>query len=413
MKTLLIALATSALMASIDEASAQTISFEERWRVESDQRFHTRPVIDGNVVYIGGEDGVLRAIDKQRGDILWTYQAKAGIGSGAGVDAQRVYVLSRDGLVHGVDKSSGEGLWTFATDGEKHWDYWDLYLSTPVADDQHWLYFGSGDHHVYSINKRSGQLRWKAKTGAITHGDPVLAGQKVIIGGFDGYMRTFDRANGEQMWAFKTVGNSYFRAGEIPGSATVADGRVYFGSRDYNLYALLEETGTGAWNERTPSWVVGKPLVVDGVVYIAISDQPAAFAFDAASGREKWTTPLPLNVFAGPQALGESLIAVPGLDGRINLLDRETGDIRAFHDTREAQRNRSDHFDEEGKHTPGEIQSFEDLFALYDRSLDELGGIAGGISIENDMIYYATGAGSVVAVQVSGIQQGDGETASE
>lgn len=405
--------AAALLLLASASANAQSIEFETLWRIEADEPYYTRPVVDGDYLYIGGEDGVLRAINKTSGEAVWSYEAQAGIGSAAGFDDKRVYVLSRDGLVHGVDKSSGEGLWTFTTAGEKQWDYWDMYLSTPVADDQHWLYFGSGDHHVYSINKRSGQLRWKAKTGAIIHGDPVLAGQKVIIGGFDGYMRAFDQANGQQMWAFKTVGNSYFRAGEIPGSATVADGRVYFGSRDYNLYALLEETGTGAWNERTPSWVVGKPLVVDGVVYIAISDQPAAFAFDAASGREKWTTPLPLNVFAGPQALGESLIAVPGLDGRINLLDRETGEIRAFHDTREAQRNRSDHFDEEGKHTPGEIQSFEDLFALYDRSLDELGGIAGGIAIEGDRIYYATGAGSVVAIQVSGIQQGDGETASE
>lgn len=386
-----------------NHATAQDIGFEPLWRVEASDPFLTRPVVEGELVFVGGEDGILRAINRQNGEALWRYEAGAPIGSGTGLDEKRVFVISRDGMVHGVDKANGEGLWTFATEGEKQWDYWDHYLSTPVADDQHWLYFGSGDHHVYAINKRTGTLRWKFKTEAIVHGAPALSGERLIIGGYDGYMRAFDRATGKPMWAFKTVGNAYFRAGEIPGSATVADGRVYFGSRDYNLYALMEDTGTGAWNERTPSWVVGKPLVIEGTVYVAISDQATVFAYDATSGREKWATRLPLNVFAGAEALGSTLIAVPGLDGRIHLLDRESGEILAYHETRESAQNRSQLFDEEGKLSPGEIQSFEDLFGLYDRYLAELGGIAGGISVVGDVIYYATGAGTVAAIRVTGL----------
>ena len=146
--------------------------------------------------------------------------------------------------------------WTFATGGERRWDYWDYYLSTPAVDDRQ-VYFGSGDHHVYALNRRTGELRWKAGTGNIVHGEPAISGEKIIVGGFDGHMRAFDRGTGRELWTFKTVGNAYFRNGEMPGAATVSDGIVYFVGRDYNIYALLEETGTGAWNDRTPSWVVG------------------------------------------------------------------------------------------------------------------------------------------------------------
>lgn len=404
--TIRIPLLATALAIAIPFAAtvaAQDITFEEVWRVETAQSHFTRPVIDGEVLYIGGEDGVLRALDKQTGEATWVYEAGAGIGSGAGFDDMRVYVTSRDGLVHGVDKATGEGLWTFETGGEKQWDYWDFYLSTPVPDDQHWLYFGSGDHHVYSINKRSGAFRWKFETGAIVHGDPVLSGEKVIIGGFDGRMYALDRADGRQLWAFKTVGNAYFRAGEIPGSAAVADGIVYFGSRDYNLYALLEDTGTGAWNIRTPSWVVARPLVVDGRVYVGISDGPRVYSIDARSSREYWETPVGLNVFGGAEALGTRLIAVAGLDGRINLMDRESGEIVAHHDTREATENRSKMFDAEGKPIAGTIETFEDVFALYDRFFRDLGGIAGGLAVEGDMLYYATGGGSVTAIRANGV----------
>lgn len=384
-------------------AAARDLVFETLWRVDAEDAFYTRPVIEGDLVFIGGEDGMLRALDKETGDVAWVYEAGAGIGSNAEIDDKRVYVLSRDGLVHGIDKVSGEGLWTFQTGGEKQWDYWDLYLSTPVADDQHWLYFGSGDHHVYSINKRTGALRWKYETGAIVHGEPVLSGEKVIVGGFDGRMYALDRADGKPMWIFKTVGNAYFRAGEIPGSATVADGMVYFGSRDYNLYAILEETGSGAWNERTPSWVVAKPLVAEGTVYVGTSDRPRTFSFNAKSGQENWATPMSLNVFGGAAVLSDTVIAVPGLDGRISLIDRESGEIVAHHDTREASENRPGLFDDEGKLQPGTIQAFEDVFALYDRFFDELGGIAGGLSVEGAMMYYATGSGTVVSVRIRGL----------
>jgi outer membrane protein assembly factor BamB len=384
-------------------ALGQELTTEPLWRIETGQTIYTKPVIDGDILYTGGEKGVLRAIDKETGKVKWTYRAEAAIASGAGFDDTRVYVMSRDGVVHGVDKTNGKGLWTFSTEGEKQWDYWDFFLSTPVADDKHWLYFGSGDHHIYSINKRTGAFRWKVETGAIVHGSPVLSGEKVIVGGFDGKMYALDQANGNILWTFKTVGNSYFRDGEIAGSPAVADGIVYFGSRDYNLYAVLEETGTGAWNERTPSWVVAKPLMAEGNVYVAISDGPRIFSFNAKSGSENWMTRLGLNVFGGAETLGDNHIAVAGFDGRISFIGRETGEIVGFHDTTEAKKKRSSLFDEGGKLQPGDIKTFEDLFALYDRYFAELGGIAGGLAVDGDTIYYATGVGGISAIRVSGL----------
>jgi len=386
-----------------ESALARDIATQVLWRLETGQTIYTKPALDGEMLYVGGEKGELRGIDKSSGEVKWTYLANAGIGSGAGFDEARVYVISRDGIVHGIEKTTGKGIWTFQTGGEKQWDYWDVFLSTPVADDQHWIYFGSGDHNVYSINKRSGVLKWKVQTGAIVHGDPVLSGEKLIVGGFDGKMYAIDRADGKVLWTFKTVGNSYFRAGEIPGSATVSDGIVYFGSRDYNLYAVLEETGTGAWNERTPAWVVAKPLVVGGDVYVAISDSARVFSFDANSGRKKWQTELPLNVFGGAEALGASHIAVPGLDGRIHFVNRKTGAIDGFHDTAESVRHRGDFFDDEGSLQQKSIRSWEDLFTQYDDYFSELGGIAGGLVVDGDIIYYATGAGGIASVKVTGI----------
>ena len=48
-----------------------------------------RPVLDGEAVYVGGEDGVLRALDRASGELVWEYEAGAAIGSRAGLDEAR------------------------------------------------------------------------------------------------------------------------------------------------------------------------------------------------------------------------------------------------------------------------------------------------------------------------------------
>ena len=147
------------------------------------------------------------------------------------------------------------------------------------------IYFGSGDHFIYGLNKRNGSLRWSVETGGIIHSQPALDGERVIVGSFDGRLYGVDRSDGTLLWTFKTVGNSYFRNGAIAASPLVVDGVAYVGSRDYNVYAVLTATGTGAWNYRTPSWVVAQPLLLDDTLYVAISDSPRLIAIGRNSGR--------------------------------------------------------------------------------------------------------------------------------
>lgn len=386
-------------------AQAAELTTETLWRIDTGEPIFPKPRLDGDTLYIGGEDGIVRAIGKESGEVIWSHDAGAPVGSGVGFDEMRVYFITRDGRVHALWKENGVPVWTFETGGEAKYDYWDYVLSTPVPDAKRSLYFGSGDHHIYGVNKRTGKLFWKTGTGGVVRGELALSGEKLIGGSFDGKLYALDSANGEILWTFKTVGNSYFRNGAIPGSPTVHDGLIYFGSRDYNLYAVVEETGTGAWNERTPSWVVAKPLVVEDGVYIAISDGPRALAYNARSGRKMWETPLGLNVFGGAEAMaGGAVIAIAGFDGRITFLARESGEVLGHHDTREASANRGNLFDEEGKLQRGELNVLEDLMDLNDRFFSELGGIVSGIVVDGDVIYYATGAGGIAAVRVNGLE---------
>ena len=58
----------------------------------------------------------------------------------------------------------------------------------------------------------------------------------------------------------------------------VADGVVYFGADDGNLFALNAATGSPLWVYGTGSAIEGSPAVADGRVYVG-SDNGYEYAF--------------------------------------------------------------------------------------------------------------------------------------
>jgi outer membrane protein assembly factor BamB len=63
-------------------------------------------------------------------------------------------------------------------------------------------------------------------------------------------------------WTFTTIGSS----------PAVANGVVYIGSHDDNVYALNASTGAKLWSYTTGLFVDASPAVANGVVYIASED---------------------------------------------------------------------------------------------------------------------------------------------
>jgi outer membrane protein assembly factor BamB len=53
----------------------------------------------------------------------------------------------------------------------------------------------------------------------------------------------------------------------------VADGIVYVGSNDKNLYAIDAVTGKEKWHFATGDWVDSSPAVADGIVYVGSNDK--------------------------------------------------------------------------------------------------------------------------------------------
>jgi eukaryotic-like serine/threonine-protein kinase len=82
-------------------------------------------------------------------------------------------------------------------------------------------------------------------------------------------------------WVFQT-------GAKVGSSPAVADGKVYIGSDDHNLYCLDAYTGEKIWNFTTAYEVGSGPAVLNGYVYTG-ADDGNFYCLDANTGALKWT----------------------------------------------------------------------------------------------------------------------------
>jgi outer membrane protein assembly factor BamB len=121
---------------------------------------------------------------------------------------------------------------------------------------------------------------------------------------------------GVQAWTFQT-------GGKIHSSPAVVEGVVYFGSEDYNFYAVDAATGKMLWKFQTGSFVDSSPAVVNGIVYFGSNDG-YLYALNAGSGRKLWVFKTRYAVESSP-AVTDGRIYFGGDDGYVYCLNAENG----------------------------------------------------------------------------------------
>ena len=185
--------------------------------------------------------------------------------------------------------------WKFKTHGQIHG-------SAAIAEGT--VYVGSTDHNLYALDLETGKEKWKFKTGSRVVSSPAVVGGAVYFGSYDGAFYAVDAATGQQKWKFQTRGEHRFAAPHLHGSQpptetmpdpfdtylsspVVADGVVYFGSGDHNIYALNAADGSLKWKFATGDVVHASPALADGVLYVGSWDS-YFYAIDAATGKETW-----------------------------------------------------------------------------------------------------------------------------
>lgn len=302
------------------------------WKYKIGAPIISSPVISDGVAFFGALDSTLYAIEIVTGVLKWKLKTNGEIRSNVTISGNNLYLAGGNGVLSCIDKVSGKLNWRILFDntalfiGERRYDFADYYHSSPLVVDNT-IYIGSGNNRLQAFTADKGDLLWTFTAGDIIHNTPVIAGNLLCVGSFDGYMYALNKETGHLAWKFKTVGQQYFPDGEVQGFPAAGLGSVFFGSRDYNLYALDARGGYAKWNRKFEGgWALSNTLK-DSVLYVGTSDDRLLLALDALTGREKWRTNVKFNIFGGC-AFTSSTVYVGTLWGKLYAVDQKTGAIK-------------------------------------------------------------------------------------
>ena len=226
-------------------------------------------------------------------------------------------VTSFDRHLYAFERETGVKAWQFPADsGSKE-------LGPLVGGVQLYegiAYFGSSEGAVYALDVATQKLVWPQPftTANRVWSRPAVDADRVYVGSMDHHVYAIDRATGQQVWSVEL-------GGSVPGDLTLSDGRLYVGVVDRRLHVLNAKDGSLAWQtDVLGGWVWGEVLVHEGGAYFGSLDG-AVHAYDAATGSKLWE-PIKVEgaVRAGPALVDGALIV--GTDaGMVYRVDTQTG----------------------------------------------------------------------------------------
>ena len=193
--------------------------------------------------------------------------------------------------------------------------------------------------------QKTGETKWNYKTNGSINSTPLVANGKVLFLSYDGFFYALDQTDGKLLWKFKTEGESVFKVKDYYNgsfqpdywdfylsSAIEKDGVVYFGSSDFNIYALDIATGNKIWNYRTEGSIHSSPAISENSLVVGSWDSNV-YCIDITTGKEKWTFAtgkdiegyIWLGVQASP-SIDNGTVYIGSRDAKYYALNIKTGD---------------------------------------------------------------------------------------
>ena len=225
---------------------------------------------------VPGTDGIVVAYAADSGRVVWQRRTGLNESSPLVVDGV-VYVGDWGGHVWALDARSGQTRWRARIDGR---------IKGSLAASGGRVYVGTYDGHVYALSARSGKRVWRSSAQARLGGrgtfysTPAAAYGRVFIGNTDGKVYAFGATTGRLLWSQSTGGYVY-------SSPAVWRRLILIGSYDRHFYALDAATGDVRWRFAANGPISGSASVIAGVVYFSTFAQ-RTYALDASTGKEVW-----------------------------------------------------------------------------------------------------------------------------
>lgn len=246
---------------------------------------------------------VARSLDT--GELRWNASLSP---AGTPATGDHLLFVPSSGQLSALDETTGAIKWQDA-------------LPSPVSPPlwrAGWLIVAA-DRELRAYRGVDGTRLWTLPLPAAVINAPVIDGDSLFVTLADRSLVAVDIKRPAVTWTVGLVA--------APGQMLAANGLVYFGGDDGNVYAYRQSSASRPeWVYRARTGTLGAPIADAKHVYVSLLNNSAR-ALDARNGSMRWAVELPARPTLG-MALGPDKLVVPLLSGELAVCTFRPGGLR-------------------------------------------------------------------------------------
>jgi outer membrane protein assembly factor BamB len=280
------------------------------------------PAVDGEHIYAAGADGVIMAMDRFSGDVLWKQDIERPISGAVGVGSGLVVVGTLKGEVIALDQSTGEQKWLSLVSSEV--------LSAPAVNSDV-VVVQTQDDRLIAFDAVSGNQRWiyQNPPAVLTlrgTSAPVLTSRLAIAAFSTGKVVAIDLERGIPVWEQRVAvpqGRSELdRVVDIDGNLSLSGDTLYVVSYQGRVAGLDVNSGRVLWQREASSYVgLAQGL---GSVYVSLANGTIE-GVDERSASALWSNDsLARRQLSAPEVFS-SYVAFGDFEGYLHLVSQVDG----------------------------------------------------------------------------------------
>lgn len=258
----------------------------------------TRLGIDADRLYYGTSTGMVKAVDRNSGALLWQRELGGSIFSRpVPLPRGRVAVPFNTGI-EVLDAATGATVQHIESKEGP-------YVADGLATDRGW--YQGGYKRMECRDPKSGKLRWiYDKLDNYCQAAPVLDGNDLIFGAWDTKLRCLDARSGKLRWEWSNgKPNQLFSPGNVV--PVVTPDRVYIVAPDRYMTCIDRRTGRTLWRNNSRKFRESMGRSADGSRIYAKTMDGTLVAVDATAPdfRQLWEVDLTLGYEHAPCIVAE------------------------------------------------------------------------------------------------------------
>jgi outer membrane protein assembly factor BamB len=288
------------------------------------------PAVAFHYLYYAALNGNLIAVSTRNGRRLWTDhvgRCEAASPAANRLEGGSVFetFLNKEPCGRGsAQKGDGELLGVGA--GPGHRLRWRRHMgateTSPLLVGER-IYVGDYDGVVYCLDVADGKTIWTFRAGGAVKGAIAYDRGRVFFGDYGGHLYALRASDGKLVWRAQSNRDWFGGHGTFYSTPSVAYSRVYLGSTDEHVYSFGEQSGKLRWSYNTGGFVYGSPAIWQHRVFVGSYDH-TFYAFDAATGDVLWTFKAN-GPISGSATVVDGIVYFATLKRRTYGLDARTG----------------------------------------------------------------------------------------